>query len=531
MHVSGASAPASTFLRRAVLLAALAATTLALLGPGAGPAAAHDHPTPVELAEPAVVRVETALQVNISLIEHDRGGKHIGLFQKVYEPVMTKGSGFAVDPSGVIVAAGGVIEADIGKAEIYAVNKIFNDRYGPKAPLPADLFARTTIRNDDPDDPLNGRLQRCYRANSADNTGGCVIATTRLVRVYPYVADQGRHGNLAAAVLYPKTGKADVSVLKVGASSMPTVELATSTTGESFYALGFTGIPRELPTDKGPIVKARGHLIGEGPEIKKDDLQPKLGEAVAAGVWGGPVVGEGDRAPATGFLQVNFDEAGKPIPYMTDVKAIRKALAEAKQEPRRGPTDAVFEAAMHNYKNKGYAAAIPSLNQTLKLYPGHALATQALEVAKQKQGTDEDQSGRGSGVQGISTETDGLPLGMIALVAGVLAVFGLLLFGALRRDTLLAATTRRRGSQDAAAGPRDRTARPPADRPAPRTATRDPVDWPKAPAQATPVPSRAALATVGPDDPAPDDIGFCTECGKPLAREHKFCGHCGHKAR
>jgi hypothetical protein len=540
MHVSGASAPASTFLRRAVLLAALAAITLALLGPGARPAAAHDHPTPVELAEPAVVRVETAVQVNISLIEHDRGGKHIGLFQKVYEPVMTKGSGFAVDPSGVIVAAGGVIEADTEKAAVYAVNKIFNDRYRGRAPLPDDEFARTTIRNDDPDDPLNGRLQRCYRYNSADNNGGCVVATTRLVRVYPYVSSQERYGNLAADVLYPKTGKADVSVLKVGASSMPTVELATSTTAKaSFYALGFTGIPRELPSDKGPIVKAKGHLIEDGPEIEKDDLQPALGKAVAAGVWGGPVVSEGARAPATGFLQVTFDAPDKPIPYMTDVKAIRKALAEAKQEARRGPTDAVFEAAMHNYKNKGYAAAIPSLNQTLKLYPGHALATQALAVAEQKQGTDEDQSGRGSGFQGISTDTGGLPIGMIALVAGVLAVFGLLLFGALRRDTLLAATTRRRGSQDAAPGPRDRTAPPPADRKAPppadrkapRTATRDPGDWPKAPAQATPVASRAAVATAGPDDPAPDDVGFCTECGRPLAREHKFCGYCGHKAR
>jgi hypothetical protein len=530
MHVSGASAPASTFLRRAVLLAALAATTLALLGPGARPVAAHDHPTPVELAEPAVVRVETAVQVNISLIEHDRGGKHIGLYQKVYEPVMTKGSGFAVAPSGVIVAAGGVIEADTEKAAIYAVNHIFNDRYRGRAPLPADEFARTTIRNDDPDDPLNGRLQRCYRYNSADNNGGCVVATTRLVRVYPYVADQERHGNLAADVLYPTTGKANVSVLKVGASSMPTVDLATSAAGTAhFTALGFTEIPKERPTDKGPIVKARGHLIGEGPDTKKDDLQPDLGDAVAAGVWGGPVVGETGKT--SGFLQVTGNAPGRFVPFMTDVKEIRKALAAAKQEPRQGPTDTVFEAAMHNFKNKSYAAAIPSLTQTLKLYEGHAPATQFLTVAKQKQGTDEDQSGRGSGVQGISTETGGLPLGLMALVAGVLVVFGLLLFGALRRDTLLAATTRRRGGQDTAAGSRDRTAPPPADRPAPRTATRDPVDWPKAPTQATPVASRAVVATTEPEDPAPDDVGFCTECGRPLAREHKFCGHCGHKAR
>ena len=357
-----------------------------------------------------------------------------------------------------------------------------------------------------------------------------MIATTRLVRVYPYVAYQERHGNLAAEVLYPKTGKAKVSVLKVGSSSMPTVDLASSAAGTAhFYALGFTKIPTEPPSDKGPIVKARGHLIEDGPEVKKDDLQLNLGKAVAAGVWGGPVLGETGRT--SGFLQVNPDEAGNLIPYMTDVNAIRAALAEAKQEPRRGPTDAVFEAAFHNYKNKSYAAAIPSLDQTIRLYPGHALARQFLAVAKQKQGTDEDQSGRGSAVQGISTDTGGLPLATIALVAGLLAVLALLAFGAFRRDTIRAATARRLGGQRSAAVSRDRTVPPPSARPEPRTSTREPVDWPKAPAQATPMASRPVVATAGRADPAPEDVGFCTECGKPLGQEHKFCGHCGHKAR
>ena len=533
MQLTGATAPASKSLRRTMILAGVAATTLALLGLGARPAAAHDHPTPVELSEPAVVRVETSVQVNISLIEHDRRGKHIGLYQKTYEPVLQAGSGFAVDPSGVIVAAGGVIEADTRKAEIYAVNHIFHDRYGSRAPLPADQKAQLvqyTIRNDDSDDPLNGRLQRCYKANSADTTGGCVIATTRLVRVYPYVSSQERYGNLAATVLYPKTGKANVSVLQVGANSMPTVKLATSTAGATnFFALGFTKIPTEPPSTKGPIVKQKGHLLGDGPEIKKDDLQPTLAKAVAAGVWGGPVLDEPGQA--AGFLQVRPNAAGDLVPYMTDVTEISKALKEVKVESRQGPTDAVFEAAMHNYKNKSYAASIPSLTQTLKLYPGHALATQALAVARQKQGTAEDQSGRGSGVKGISTSTGGLPLGTIAMVAGALLVLALVLFGVLRRDTLRAATLRRRGGEGSTTGFPDRTTPPPAARPEPRTTTREPVDWPKAPAQATPVPSRTAVATAGRADPAPQDIGFCTECGRPVGQEHKFCGYCGHKAR
>jgi len=204
------------------------------------------------------------------------------------------------------VAAGGVVKADTRKAQIYAVNRIFNDRYRNRAPLPAKPENETTIRNDDPDDPLNSRLQRCYRANTADTTGGCVIATNRVIRVYPYVSSQARYGSLAASVLFPKTedpGDAPVSVLKVGASSMPTVNLGDSTAGTAnFSALGFTKIPEEPPSDKGPMVNASGHLIGSGPEIEKDKFQPKLATAVAAGIWGGPVVGE--TGVTTGFLQV-----------------------------------------------------------------------------------------------------------------------------------------------------------------------------------------------------------------------------------
>jgi hypothetical protein len=74
-------------------------TALALLGPATRPAAAHTHPTPVDVSEPAVVRVQTYVQVFISLIEHDRHGKHIGLYQKRYELLGTAGSGFAVVPA------------------------------------------------------------------------------------------------------------------------------------------------------------------------------------------------------------------------------------------------------------------------------------------------------------------------------------------------------------------------------------------------------------------------------------------------
>ena len=529
--LTGVIAPASTNLRRTTVLGVVAMTALALLGPATRPAAAHTHPTPVDVSEPAVVRVQTYVQVFISLIEHDRHGKHIGLYQKRYELLGTAGSGFAVDPSGVIVAAGGVIEADTRKAEVEAVNRIFHDRYRGRAPIPSPPDTRYRIRDDNPDDPLNGRLQRCYAANTADTTGGCVIATSKVVRVYPYVTSQERFGNLDATVLYPRTGKASVSVLKIGANSMPTVDLAPSTADtEDFAALGFTTVPKDPASGKNPIVNKKGHLLGSGPEIKRDEFRPQLSKAILAGVWGGPVVGRTGRV--SGFLAVRQNPAKDP--YLTDVQEIRKALAAAKIELRRSPTNTVFEAALHNYNNQAYKAAIPSLEATLELYPGHALAARDLRIARQREGTAADTSGRGSAVKGISVQTGGWPLRTIAMVAGVLAVLALVLFGAMRRGRLRPAMPGRRGGGDgdlpAPAGSRDPPARRPAARPAPRTTPRDQVAWPPAGAQATPVPGRAPVAIAG--RPAPREaVGFCTECGGPLGQDHKYCGFCGHKAR
>jgi hypothetical protein len=508
-----------------VALTTMVVATLILFGPGTRPAMAHTHPTYVELGAPAVVRVETSVRVDIWLIEHNRHGRHIGLLQRTYEPVMQRGSGFAVDPSGVIVAAGGVVQVDDKLARNFAVNHIFNDRYGSRAPLPRDEFATHTIKNL-PDDPLNGRLQRCYQVNTTDTTGGCVVTTTRQVRAYPFVANQAQNGNLAAEVMYPKVGKtADVAVLKVGASSMPTVNLDTSAAGvKAFTAMGFTRVPR----GPGPIVTEIGHLTQPGSQVKVDEFAPKLAKVVALGVWGGPVLGEQGRT--AGFLQVRPNEAGDLEPYLTDVKAIREALAAVKVEPRQGPTDAVFEAAMHDWKNKLYGLSIPNLTQTLKLYPGHAMATQSLAVANQKKGTAEDLSsqqdraGTGGGDRG-----GGFPIGLVAAVAALLAVLGLLFFGVVRRG--------RAGEP----GPPTPTtppaapARPPpaGSRSEPRTTPRERMGvsslWSSEP---SPEPRRAPVSMIEQPDPAPEETpGFCTDCGRRLAPDHRFCGFCGHKAR
>jgi hypothetical protein len=348
---------------------------------GASPAQAHDHPTPVELDAPGVVQVLTYGQVDISLIEHNAAGSHIGLFQRTYSPLLNSGSGFAVDASGSIVTSPAVIDADLRRAEIYAVNSVFHDRYGDAAPMPSDPFATHSISDFDPQDPVNARLQRCYQSNSTDDTGGCVVFSTRVVKVLPFVTSQEQYGNLAADVVVPAAGEAsDVAVLRVGGGSMPTVALGTTNADvAAFSVLGFT----QTPTNEKSLSTAIGHFPADGAtEVDKDEDYDPLVKALGAGLLGGPVVGE--RGQVVGFL------AGAAGPadlasglVLVGPDKVRAALTKANVDARRGPTDAVYESAMHNFKNKLYPASIPSFEQVLSYYPGHALAAEKLAIAAQ----------------------------------------------------------------------------------------------------------------------------------------------------
>src|SRR4051794_11448014 len=131
---------------RVAQLATALLAGLVLSGLVAAPAVAHNHPTQAELTAPAVVFVKTFARVDISLVEHNRAGRHIGLVQRTYEPEIASGSGFAVDPNGTIVTAGPVVTPDLSRAWLYAVNKIFSERYGRNASMPKDPFGKQTIK-------------------------------------------------------------------------------------------------------------------------------------------------------------------------------------------------------------------------------------------------------------------------------------------------------------------------------------------------------------------------------------------------
>jgi hypothetical protein len=97
---------------------------------------------------------------------------------------------------------------------------------------------------------------------------------------------------------------------------------------------------------------------------------------------GGPVLDE--KGEVVGFLT---PEAGSGRPpaaagRLVNVVAIRAALSKEGVTPRRGPVDGTFEAAMHAFKNGGFAAAIPGFKAALAIFPGHAMAATNLAVAE-----------------------------------------------------------------------------------------------------------------------------------------------------
>jgi hypothetical protein len=548
---------------RAFAAVALAtAGSMIAVGATGGPAAAHEHPTPVELDSPAVVQVQTYAHVSISLIEHNKSGPHIGLHQRVYEPLLSSGSGFAVDPTGGIVTSPNVIDVDLRRAEIYAVNQIFHEVYG--TPLPADPFAQQVVQDANPAVQSAGRLQRCYAPNATDDTGGCVVFSERIVKVLPLVSSQKQFGNLEAQVLAPQAGQTgDVVVLKVGASSMPTVDLATNAQGvAAFSVLGFTG----PPTDGRSLQKLDGHFVSAGAtEVKRDAEFEKASPAVGAGVGGGPVVGE--RGQVVGFLRQQPASGGNASPnlVLTSSDKIREALKKAGIEPHRGPTDGVYENAMHNYKNGLYTLAIPSLEQTLKLYPGHALAADALADSNRKKGTADDLTGRPGQDQALRAATDSGWRDTLLIVVSGATILGLL-FGL---GVLLRRRTRRRPpapdqytADPVMLGlvPQPRYPDEPAYDPLAESDTvlrPQPFYYPSADemgrdgatviTHAPPQIETARIDTAAPTEPAvryeaptevramptvarpADDPLACSRCGMPVKPTQGFCGHCGQR--
>ena len=170
---------------------------------------------------------------------------------------------------------------------------------------------------------------------------------------------------------------------------MPTVAVGTSTAGaEALGVLGFTGIPGRLTpcrrsTSTWPPRAATGSRrpgSTRGTSATRPGWMPgsstgwRAGRCWPSGARSWPAA-DGTAAP------------GSDAPPLVSIASVLPVLAKAGVSPHGGPVDASFEAAMHLFKNNGYAASIPSFTKALELFPGHFLASRNLAIAKQRSGS------------------------------------------------------------------------------------------------------------------------------------------------
>ena len=550
---------------RAACLAAVAAVAAALLALAAAPASAHVHPSAgAENSKPAVVYIQTSVQVDIVLIvPKDLLGLHgdqvqLTLVSRRYvTKPLASGSGFTVNPDGTVVTARSIVAPDLRAARVFAANSVFHD-YFHVGDLPTDY---TTHRIGDA--TLNPSLQACYSPGAAHSS--CVAITTPVIRVFPLVDPPVRNG-LVASLLSPASGAgSDPVVIKVGGNNMPTVNLATKFSGvQPFTLLGFTA----PPSGQDPPQAVVAHYAAPGLAVVKPEDVARVRGSLAAGVHGGPLVddAQASKSKTSGHvvaMMVDGPSGPKTIP----VETIMATLQAAGVQASRSPADAAYADAMGYFSIHHYTPAVPRLRDVLRLYRDHGLAKHFLRVAQQLAGGPQDmhdkmgQPGTATAATG-GTHRAGLPGWWPYPVAAVLVLAAAVAVVLLRRRRGAAGEP---GEPDAAPAasappsPEPRSSEVPtvlvergASRqasPAPSLAAmvvrssgeRAPSERPSAggakPAapegNGPPAPQAAALPLPGPPSVAFafSDVArraYCTRCGADLAPEYRYCGHCGY---
>lgn len=518
-------------LARRVVVGGLAAM-LALVG-STGPAMAQDTSSDertVVKVDPGVVFVGTSVAVSVRLTYQDDtqlSGR--SSLSKSYRFDYGSGSGFVVNPNGLIVTASHVVDPEPADIRNYAANRLL-----VRLDKDDDPFDRYTLS----DSIWNNLLQQCYDGVT------CSFKTRRTVRVYTPVQIAGVSAPkpLAARVLKSTGfGQTDVAILQVDTSNLPTVPLATTAndlkSGQSIAALGFPGSAQDLPTGFTEPAK----LFGRVSNIRQDGAS-KLVEAsitgMARGMSGGP--GVDSHGKVVGLISYSrLDGDSRAQVYLRTVDDIRAALRGAGgAQATRGEVDNLFEQAMEYFWGRHYSAALPLYQKTLNLYDGHPAAKKYLSEAQAKAGGPEDLPLPAATQAAESSRL--LRLGVPALAAVVLVAVGvaLLLRRRRRRGAPVVGQLQRPGvevSWDDAGAPRAASNGQPWSRSPVETddtAGHDEAgaSGPWADVDAASVATRTALAedVAEPGRPA---VRFCSRCGNGLGADDAFCAACGHRLR
>src|SRR5919198_1321808 len=368
---------------RACLTVGLA--TVLMVAGRTGPAHAADT-TPDEravvLIDSAVVYVDTSVDVAVRLSYEDfsqYSGK--STLSKRYHFAYSSGSGFVVNPSGIIVTASHVVEPVESDIRNYAANKLLVEL--DKSDNPFDQY---TLR----DQAANNLLQQCYDGSACDFKIDTSVDVYTPVQIAGISAPKPLSARILKSTGFKET---DVAVLQVDGGNMPTVPLATTAnelkSGQSLIALGFPGSAQDLPTGFTEPAK----LFGRVSNIRSHGPS-KLVEAsitgMAHGMSGGP--GVNDDGKVIGLVSFSsLDEGARAQAYLRTVDDIRAALrAAGGVQAARGEVDTLFDQAMGYFWEHHYSATLPLYQEILNLYDGHPLAKKYLAEAQAKAGGPED---------------------------------------------------------------------------------------------------------------------------------------------
>ena len=462
----------------------------------------------ITLSSPAVVFIDTSVVLKAALTYRNPTAiSGLAQIRQTYRFDYATGSGFTVAPDGTVVTASHVVEPPQQDMLNYAANRMVLEGFGYTYPQKdSSPFGRYYL----PVSWENTLLQQSYRGVAMKVDAKPVITVFSAVDVAQQQLPNGEPANVLLSTGFDKT---DVAILKINATNMPTVALASTASnlasGAEVTALGFPGSSRDaLKTGVTEPTKIFGHVSTIRHEATGNLIE--LDAAIQPGMSGGPVIdAQGNVIGLTSFaLLQSTGEAGTK--YLRTVDDIKAGLSQAGVTPAQGPVDTSLASAMNLFWAHHYSASIPAFQRTIALWNGHPLATEYLASAESLKGTAQDIP------VPVPVKASSFPVAPVAGAAVVIliAVAGLFL------------VRRRRGSA-------------PEPIPAPTT----PVGPAATPSPPMVAPERTLVSVGAPPAPvangrvaAPDASAvppapthhFCVGCGERVEPDEHFCPSCGH---
>jgi S1-C subfamily serine protease len=529
---------------------ALAASLFALIAlPGAALAqtASPAGPPPIQkavtLASPAVVFIDTSASIKVQLTyQKSSNVSGLGHVAQTYKLDYATGSGFVVNPNGVVVTASHVVEPDQQSLQNYAANKLILEGLKYTYPKPnSSPFDQYNL----PVSAYNVVLHQCYKAID------CKFDITPIVTVYTAsdVAQSTLPEGHAARIL-TSTGfeNTDVAILQMEGSNLPTVPLAETannlSSGDNIVALGYPGSSTQA-LQTGVTVPTK--VFGKVSNIRTEGTSKliEIDANIEPGESGGPAVDSSGQVVGLVSFTLLQSSGAAGAKYLRTVDDIKTALGQAGVSAQRGPTDAAFEKGMEYFWGRHYTAAVPELQKASQLYNGFPLASDYLSQAQAKKGTAAD----------VPLDTGSSFPWWILIVAAVVIVIIVVVVLLSRRGKRPAAQPATVGAAaPATTAPGGATPPPPpvATTPPPPTTSVPPPPTTPAPPPSEPSGGRAA-PWGGREQPTPAETTaaetatgagaakgteeavehetphFCPNCGHSVTPDEKFCPNCGHQ--